>query len=66
MPLQHQSSSRGQTVNTSKKLNQKIEKTEKIKSSKSQISQESGTKTSIRQKIICYLFCCCNNHGKST
>lgn len=74
MPIQRQSSFRAHRSHTSKeslKNKQKTEKskkTEKIQKtdeSKSQISKESWSTTSIKDRIFCILFCCCK-YGKST
>lgn len=68
MPIRRQSGTRLEAVQIEenyKKKKKSREKTEKINGRKSQISQESGSKNSLKQKIYCYLFCCCY-HGKST
>ena len=70
MPFRQQSISRSETINTPKerknnKKKKKVDKTKKVNESKSQISEESRSATSIKEKIFCYLFCCCQ-YGKST
>lgn len=68
MPIRRQSTTRPEAVQTEegyKKEKQSQAKNKKIIERKSSISQESGSKTSLKQKIYCYIFCCCY-HGKST
>lgn len=66
MSIQHQSTARAETNRTSKvaKKQKIVSQHRKINKSKSQISEESGSTTSLKEKIICYLFCCCH-YGKS-
>lgn len=68
MPIHRQSKARPEAVQIEegyKKEKQSQAKIKKIIDRKSSISQESGSKTSLKQKIFCYIFCCCS-HGKST
>lgn len=69
MPIRRQSTTRPEAVQTEegcKKEKKNQAKTKKIIDRKSSISRESGSKTSLKQKIYCYIFCCCCNNGKST
>lgn len=68
MSIRRQSTTRPQAVQTEesyKKEKQSQAKIKKIIDRKSSISPESRSKTSLKQKIYCYIFCCCY-HGKST
>ena len=67
MPIRRQSTTRPQAVQTEerfKKDKKSQAETKEIIDRKSSISEESGSKTSLKQKIYCYIFCC--YHGKST
>lgn len=69
MSIQYQSTSSLESIKTSEKKQKKYKKkqtkkTESIDQSKSKISEKSGSETSIKEKIVCYLLCCCY-HGKS-
>ena len=67
MSGQYQSATRVETECTSEfvKKRKGVGKHKKINKTKSQISKESGATTSLKEKIICYLYCCCH-YGEST
>ena len=69
MPIRRQSTTRPQAVQIEesyKKDKKRQAETKKTIDQKSSISGESGSKTSLKQKIYCYIFCCCCYDGKST
>ena len=67
MPILHQSATEAETAQIEErpKKKKKQETSKKNNKGESEISEESGSKNSLKQKINCYLFCCCY-HGKST
>ena len=63
MPQTNQSESKGQTSTTSKKTKNQTKKVsvkkKKTNERKSSISEKSWSTTSLREKIICSILCCC-------
>lgn len=59
--------SKSQKSKSEKSKKAKNEEEEEIESSKSSLSQEIRSKSSLKDKIICYILCCCLfNNGKHT
>lgn len=59
--------SKSQKSKKAKNDKEEKEQEEDLKSSESSIPQEIRSKSSLRDKIICYILCCCLfNNGKHT